>query len=305
MTSPLDHLAVVLGGATKVVFAAAIYHLWGRPDLAAAAALAPRWVAAVAARDLAVTWLVGGVWDFLHLSALSPLRATLEPYRFAAADRPYPTGARVGHDFVWASVSALVSTAWEVLLLHLWATGALPLAAVAGDRWWADPITLAALLALPHFQIVHFFLTHRLMHRWFAAGKRPPLVPDVGAFLYKHVHSLHHLARDPTAFSGISMHPVESALFFTTMPIACLAGLHPIVMLHCKYFNIVAAMLGHESFGDPSTGGHGHWLHHQLVNCNYGGNFVPLDFWFGTYARDEADFEKRFLGLSEEAEKVL
>jgi hypothetical protein len=27
---------------------------------------------------------------------------------------------------------------------------------------------------------------------------------------------------------------------------------------------------------------------------------VPLDHWLGTYARDEADFEKRFLGLKEE-----
>jgi hypothetical protein len=300
MTSPVGHLSVVAGGATKLVFAAAVYRLLGPPDLEAARALALPWVASVAARDLLITWLIGGSWDWLHLSPSSPLYATLRPYRFAGEDEPYPSAARVSHDFFWASVSALVSTGWEVALLHLCATRALPLAALPGDRWWADARTVLALLALPHFQIVHFYATHRVMHRWFAPGRAPALVPDVGAFLYRHVHSLHHRAKDPSAFSGISMHPVESALFFTTMPIACLLGLHPIAMLHAKFFNISAAMLGHESFGDPSTGGHGHWLHHKLVNCNFGGNFVPLDHWLGTYARDEADFEKRFLGLKEE-----
>ena len=47
--------------------------------------------------------------------------------------------------------------------------------------------------------------------------------------------------------------------------------------------NIVQAMIGHESYGGPSTGGHFHWLHHQLINGNYGGDFVPLDYYLGTY----------------------
>ena len=169
---------------------------------------------------------------------------------------------------------------------------ALPLASVPGDAWWRDALTVLALLAVPHFQIVHFYFTHRVMHRWPRCCTRRG-VPDVGQFLYQHVHSLHHKAKDPTAFSGISMHPVESALFFTTMPIACLLGLHPIVFLHAKFYNISAAMLGHESFGDPSTGGHSHWLHHKLVDCNFGGNFVPLDWVFGSHVADEAEFEAR------------
>ncbi len=53
--------------------------------------------------------------------------------------------------------------------------------------------------------------------------------------------------------------------------------------------------LGHESCGAPSTGGHGHWLHHQLVEVNYGGNFVPLDWLLGSYVRDENEWEARQL----------
>jgi sterol desaturase/sphingolipid hydroxylase (fatty acid hydroxylase superfamily) len=39
------------------------------------------------------------------------------------------------------------------------------------------------------------------------------MMPDVGRFLYKHVHSLHHKSYNPTAFSGTSMHPVEAFMY--------------------------------------------------------------------------------------------
>jgi len=35
-------------------------------------------------------------------------------------------------------------------------------------------------------------------------------VPDVGKFLYRHVHAQHHKSYLPTAFSGTNMHPVEA-----------------------------------------------------------------------------------------------
>jgi hypothetical protein len=117
LASPVGQLSVVLGGATKAAFAAAVYAL-APPDLAAAAALAPAWAARIAARDLAITWLIGGTWDWLHLSPRSPLFETLRPYRFAEPDAPYPTVARLEHDFLWASCGALVSTCWEVRLTH-------------------------------------------------------------------------------------------------------------------------------------------------------------------------------------------
>ena len=56
--------------------------------------------------------------------------------------------------------------------------------------------------------------------------------------------------------------------------------------------NIVQAMIGHESYGGPSTGGHFHWLHHQLVDCNFGGDFVPLDFYLGTYSDGKGAFKE-------------
>ena len=138
------------------------------------------------------------------------------------------------------------------------------------------------------------------MHAW----NTPSWCPDVGAFLYKHVHSLHHKSRNPTSFSGISMHPVESTIFYSTMLIAALCGAHPIVILHAKFYNTSAAMAGHDGFGDPSSGGHMHWLHHHKITCNYGGNFIPLDHIFGSFAADEEDFIKKGFGSKVKADKA-
>lgn len=51
--------------------------------------------------------------------------------------------------------------------------------------------------------------------------------------------------------------------------------------------------VGHDGFGDPSTGGHGHWLHHHLVTCNYGEPYIPLDWLGGTWVATEEDFQRR------------
>lgn len=297
-TSFKTHLSIVVSaGLWKVVFAAAVL-AWASPlDKASALSLDGAWALRIAARNLLLTWFVGGLWDFLHLSLYSPLYARLQPLKFTPA--PVRAG-QVPHDALWASCSALVSAAIEVAIWHAWARGALPLA--EAPNWWAHGPTLAWLLALPHLQIVHFWAVHRVMHRWFPRERKGPTawLPDVGAWLYTHVHSLHHLSRDPTAFSGISMHPVESALFFTTMPLFALCGAHPVVILHASFYNIVQAMVGHESFEGPSTGGHFHWLHHQLIDCNFGGPFVPLDALLGTAVSSEEEFQKRIRGKSDD-----
>ena len=49
--------------------------------------------------------------------------------------------------------------------------------------------------------------------------------------LYRYVHSLHHKSYNPTAFSGISMHPVESFLYYNAALIPVLFHAHPLVFL--------------------------------------------------------------------------
>lgn len=280
LTLLYSHFVLVVSIAWKIVFALFAYYSFGQPNPEKAASLDAGWVLRVLARDVLITWGVGGLWDFIHLSPWSPFYSKLQAHKFKP--EPAPLSRQLPHDVLWATCSAVVSTCWEVFLLHLWGRGSIVLSAFPGDEWWKDPATLALLLALPYVQIVHFWATHRLMHKWGTTT-----IPDIGQFLYENVHSLHHKSKDPTAFSGISMHPVESALFFTTLPLVALMRAHPIVLLHYKFYNIVQAMIGHESYGGPSTGGSFHWIHHQLINCNYGGDFVPLDWYLGTYKDDK------------------
>ena len=112
------------------------------------------------------------------------------------------------------------------------------------------------------------------------------MIPDVGRFLYKHVHSLHHKSYNPTAFSGTSMHPVESALYFSAalIPVALGAAVHPAVVLGCIVDCAVGAWLGHDGFPWPAgSGDYFHQLHHQYFECNYGAMHVPIDKWMGTF----------------------
>jgi len=48
----------------------------------------------------------------------------------------------------------------------------------------------------------HFYWTHRLLH--------------ASPWLYKHVHKEHHESFNPDPFSGLSMHPIESTIYFSS-----------------------------------------------------------------------------------------
>lgn len=72
--------------------------------------------------------------------------------------------------------------------------------------------------------------------------------PDVGKFVYRHVHSLHHKSYNPTAWSGTSMHPVESTLYYSVAVLPALFGFHPVLALGCIADCAFGAWLGHDGF---------------------------------------------------------
>ena len=113
------------------------------------------------------------------------------------------------------------------------------------------------------------------MHKWFPGVKDAdkPFF-DVGEFLYRHVHSLHHYAKNPTAWSGVAMHPIESSGYYAAMflphqvlwlaqraGLAAAAGvsIHPIVLLYTKMDLTIAALVGHDGIGYPGGGSQCHW----------------------------------------------
>ena len=74
-------------------------------------------------------------------------------------------------------------------------------------------------------------------------------IPDIGKFLYKHIHSLHHKSYNPTAFSGTSMHFIEATVYFSAaLQPVILGNLHPVMPLAWIISLALDAWLGHDGF---------------------------------------------------------
>merc|ERR1712023_81864 len=99
-----------------------------------------------------------------------------------------------------------------------------------GPFWDTPGWSVFQLALVVYWRDFHFFFVHRLMHPWFhyKLGLKDG---DVGAFLYRHVHSLHHKSHNPGPWSGLSMHPVEHALYYTCTLLPLVTTLHPLHFL--------------------------------------------------------------------------
>jgi sterol desaturase/sphingolipid hydroxylase (fatty acid hydroxylase superfamily) len=279
------------------------------------------WVIGIFIRDLIITWATASFCDFFSYDENSPFYEVMKDFKFSRVPVVNDKGKEVGtspkytnrdtrqllgfipvsqqaHDMFWSTLSTLISSAIEVLVLHRWATDASavrPAELMTGGSamaWWLHRATLLWLLSMPYWRLGHFFCVHRFMHKWFTRTSKFWIVrqiPDVGAFVYKHVHALHHLSKHPTAWSGISMHPVESSMYYTAMLVPVIFGAHPIVFYYCKFDLTMAALIGHDGFGFPGGGSQPHWLHHTQVEFNYGENYAPFDWLLGTFAATEDD----------------
>lgn len=181
-------------------------------------------------------------------------------------------------------------TAYEVVMLHLWAIGWGPWTTF-GDNPWA----LALLgLAIPVIHEAHFFCIHRLIHT---------------PMLYKWVHSVHHNSVNPSPWSSLSMHPVEHLLYFSDVLVHLLLPSHPLLVLYHLQVTGTGAVVGHIGFDRIETGEDGaigtqayaHYLHHKYFEVNYSDGLLPFDRIFGTWhdgskdgdAQMQARFEKK------------
>ena len=125
-------------------------------------------------------------------------------------------------------------------------------------------------------QGIHFYFIHRLLH-W------PPL--------YKRFHSVHHRNVNMGPWSGMSMHPFEHLIWFSSMLMFFILPAHPVHIMFLLHWQMLGAPSSHSGYEaifakDKArllVGGFFHQLHHRYFECNYGNNEFPLDKWFGTY----------------------
>lgn len=173
----------------------------------------------------------------------------------------------------WTLASGVpIWTAYELTLLWAYANGYAPMIDPA-----ENPVGFVALFFLvPFVHEVGFYFAHRLLH-W------PPL--------YRVAHKLHHRNVNPIPWSGLSMHPIEHIIYFSTILLFFVVPAHPIHMINLASRLGLAPAQGHTGFdrvvlGDKSTWNtsyYAHYLHHRYHEVNYADGMVPLDKWFGSF----------------------
>ena len=311
--SPRDYITVFCGQLPKIAVAVACWHY--TVDMEAAAVgwdwSHKGWVWRIVFRDLLLMVAVAGGWDWILY--FSPLKERLTPYKF---NKRYPAWSQLQRDIFWTFCATLLASAQEVLLMRWWASGRFKRA------WFGTPASAAEetvpynppffgteetpyfllwTVTMLYWRISHFYFIHRGMHPWWDR-KGGLHNGDIGAFLYRHVHSHHHKSYNPTAFSGFSMTPVESIAYMSAalIPLCFRSGCHPWLHLYTKLDLIIGAQIGHDGFDAPGGGSYFHQLHHAHFECNYGDSAgIPWDWIFGTF-EDGSSYNKI---VTEQADK--
>ncbi|MFT5449466.1 MAG: sterol desaturase/sphingolipid hydroxylase (fatty acid hydroxylase superfamily) [Gammaproteobacteria bacterium] len=255
------------------------------PDLGAMHSFELWWVALIYARNFAfILILFGGMHLYLHVvkSQGDQFKFTTRP--FATNESRFAFKSQVRDNMFHTLLFAVPTiTAYEAITYWAFANGYLGLFDLSTGPLLFWGWFVALVLLAPVIHAVHFYFAHRLLHV---------------KLLYKTVHSLHHRNVEVGPWSGLSMHPVEHILYFSTVVVQWLLALHPVNALLQIQLAAFYPALGHCGFEKLKTGkqsaldggSYFHYLHHKYFECNYGGSLAPLDKLFGTFhdGTDEA-----------------
>ena len=107
------------------------------------------------------------------------------------------------------------------------------------------------ILFMTHWLDFHFYVVHRILH-------------DV-PFLYRHVHRIHHKSYNTNPISGLSMHPVEHLIYFTSILLPCI--------LPTPFW--VARLIGIGIVSGPLASHRGH-LHRVIVIDSSFAHCLPM-----------------------------
>merc|ERR1712013_956859 len=181
------YLATVVASYRAAILAWATIYMGDYPGYREAREVAPTWVGKIFLRNIVFTLVVCGFWDWWLY--FSPMKERLFKNKITPR---YPRFEQFVRDAKYTTIASTIAAAMECVLCHLWATGALPYQA----NWWDSPVfNFVGAGCMVLWRGPHFYLIHRVMHPWRISG-----VPDVGSFLNRNVHYLHHKSGNPTAW---------------------------------------------------------------------------------------------------------
>ena len=266
--------------AIQIVLAIVVY-LFIFPPLEEMAVLQFGWVFKVWLTNIILLSAFAGSMHFYLYS----LRKQGDKLKYDPRDLGKDSGVftfrnQVHDNMFWTLVSGVSFwTFFQCLVFHAGASGLAPLFEFSSGYWGKLlPLIWFVLLffLIPLWSSFHFYWIHRFLH-W------PPL--------YKIAHALHHRNVNVGPWSGISMHPIEHALYFTNFLIHFVVPSHPVHILFHAYFQTLGAVANHSGFESLvyrdkkqiQLADFFHQLHHRYFECNYGTVEMPWDKWFGSF----------------------
>jgi len=264
----------VLGENLIIVGLAVLTWFFLQPPLEETKTFAFGWIAWMFVRNvILITIVAGGLHFFLHTRKTQDEKLKFDPRELKAKGRAFTLGSQLRDNIFWTLTSGVLFwTAFEALMLWAMANGYAPML-----LWTQNPVWFVALFFLtPMWISFHFYWVHRLLH-W------PPL--------YKVAHALHHRNTNIGPWSGLSMHPIEHLLFFSSVLIHWIVSAHPIHILFHMQHQALTAATSHTGFegllvkdkNALALGNFHHQMHHRYFECNYGNLEVPWDKMFGSY----------------------
>ncbi|MGY4167740.1 sterol desaturase family protein [Bradyrhizobium sp. USDA 4529] len=245
------------------------------PSLETMREFSPGWISLILLRNVVLALLVYG--SFHTVLYIRRRQQTEFKYNSKWPDTNNSTfwfGSQTAENVFFTMCSGVpMWTAYEVFTLWMFANDYIPTV-----DFRQHPVYLIVLLLLwSLWSSLHFYAIHRLIH--------------VGP-LYHLIHKLHHNNVNPGPWSGLSMHPFEHILYFSSVLIFFLVPSNPLLAVFGLMQIALLPAMGHLGFdrivkdGEKhmNTEHYFHYLHHKYFEVNYGaGNLlIPIDEWFGT-----------------------
>jgi Delta7-sterol 5-desaturase len=214
------------------------------------------------------------------------------PFYWIFYHRRFGRGRKIRAEFPPLSVikteigySVLTSALFGVsgaALLYAWKNGYTLLYSDVSDYGWTWLALSFPVLALLHE--TYFYWTHRLIHH-----------PK----LFRLVHRVHHISKNPTPWAAFSFHPTEALLQAVAVPLfVCFVPTHHIALVFYLMAMTVLSVINHLGFeiyprgaertfvGKSLINATHHYLHHHRARGNFGLYFTFWDRWMGTQATD-------------------
>lgn len=255
------------------ILASICWWVW-HPSLEQTTSLQLGWIAQIFIRNfLLILFVAGGLHYLLYVRKAQAEKFKFDKQELPRQSKKHAFGQQTLENMFWTLGSGVFFwSLYEVVLFWGMANGYAPVLSLTDNIVWF----VLLFLLMPLWISFHFYWIHRFLH-W------PPL--------YRFAHALHHRNTNIGPWSGLSMHPLEHLLFFSSALIHLIIASHPIhILFHLQHQALTAATshAGYDGLAVKernafSLGNFHHQLHHRFFECNYGTLEVPWDKLFGSY----------------------